>query len=55
VFNSRGIPIASDGSPTGDDALYVTDGTAVYGTTLTATPFVRLWYSPASRVNWVKQ
>jgi len=55
VFNSRGIPIASDGSPTGDDALYVTDGTAVYGTTLTATPLVRLWYSPASRVNWVKQ
>jgi len=45
VFNSRGIPILGDtsASPTGDDALYVTDGTFVYGVTIAATGFIRTW------------
>src|SRR4029077_14893862 len=32
IFNSRGIPIdaITSGSPTGSDAVYVTDNTAVY-------------------------
>jgi prepilin-type N-terminal cleavage/methylation domain-containing protein len=55
VFNSRGIPVDAVGSPTGRNALYVTDGTGVYGTTLTATPLVRLWWSPAGRDAWVEQ
>jgi len=55
VFNSRGIPIDSTGSPTGNNALYVTDGTGVYATTLTATPLTRLWWSPASGAAWAQQ
>lgn len=55
VFNSRGIPIDADGSPTGENGLYVTDGLGVYGTTLTATPLINLWWSPANAANWVKQ
>jgi hypothetical protein len=43
VFNSRGLPIDSTGGPTGDDAVYVTDSSAVYGITVAATGFVRLW------------
>ena len=44
IFNSRGLPIdAATGSPTGDAAVYVTDSTAVYGVTVAATGFVRMW------------
>jgi Tfp pilus assembly protein FimT len=43
IFNSRGIPIDSTGSPTGLDALYVNDGIAVYGITVAATGFIRTW------------
>lgn len=43
VFNSRGTPIDSTNSPTGNDAVYVTDGSAVYGITVAATGFVRTW------------
>ena len=42
VFNSRGIPIDSTGSPYGNDAIYVTDGSAVYGITVAATGFIRM-------------
>jgi hypothetical protein len=55
VFNSRGIPIDAAGAPTGDNGLYITDGTSVYGTTITATPLVRLWWSPAGSPAWVRQ
>lgn len=56
VFNSRGIPIDPvSGSPTGNNALYVTNGIGVFGTTLTATPLVRLWWSPTSSTAWVRQ
>jgi prepilin-type N-terminal cleavage/methylation domain-containing protein len=43
IFNSRGIPVDTTGSPTGLDAIYVTDGTAVYGITVAATGFIRTW------------
>jgi prepilin-type N-terminal cleavage/methylation domain-containing protein len=43
VFNSRGIPVDNGGSPTGMDAIYVTDGTSVYGITMAATGFIRTW------------
>jgi prepilin-type N-terminal cleavage/methylation domain-containing protein len=54
VFNSRGIPIDSTGAPNGNTAFYVTDGeTGVYGITVSATPLVRLWWSPASQTSWI--
>ena len=46
MFNSRGIPIDSTFSPTGDDALYVSDGTAVIGVTVAATGMIRMWRTP---------
>ena len=55
VFNSRGIPIDAAGGPTGNNAIYVTNGIGVFGTTLTATPLVRLWWSPSSATAWVRQ
>lgn len=62
LFNSRGIPVAPSGAPpnvgapTGDDALYVTDGTAVYGVTLSATGQIRLWRTnPTATPAWVLQ
>ena len=56
VFNSRGIPIDSTGSPFGDDAIYVTDGSAVYGITVAATGFIRVWRTnSASTPTWTLQ
>jgi len=45
IFNSRGLPIAdiTNGGPTNDDAIYVTDGTSVFGVTVAATGFIRTW------------
>lgn len=54
VFNSRGIPIDNN-APYGENAIYITDGLGVYVTTITATPLVRRWWSPASTAGWVKQ
>jgi len=47
VFNSRGLPIDGAGLPFGGHALYLTDGKAVAGTTVTATPRIRRWWTPA--------
>lgn len=55
VFNSRGIPIDSTGAPTGIDALYVSDGTVVYGATVSATGLVRMWRRQSSSAPWTKQ
>ena len=54
VFNSRGIPIDSAGAPTGIDALYLTDGTSVYGVTVSATGLVRTWRTWGGGT-WTKQ
>ena len=62
LFNSRGIPVASGGvppavgAPTGNDALYITDGSAVYGITLSATGLIKLWRTnPRAAPSWVLQ
>ena len=53
VFNSRGIPVDANGNPDGNGAFYVTDhSTGVYGVTVSATPLVRLWWSPTSNTAW---
>jgi prepilin-type N-terminal cleavage/methylation domain-containing protein len=56
VFNSRGIPIDPvTASPLGGNAIYLTDGVGVFATTLTATPLIRLWWSPSNVEAWVQQ
>ena len=62
VFNSRGVPVGPSGAPTGTeppiatDALYVTDSTAVYGATVSATGMIRLWQTrPTATPTWTLQ
>jgi prepilin-type N-terminal cleavage/methylation domain-containing protein len=58
IFNSRGLPVADivSGGPTGADAVYITDGTAVYGITVAATGFIRTWKANSSAgATWVQQ
>jgi Tfp pilus assembly protein FimT len=62
LFNSRGIPVSQAGAPpavgapTGNYALYLTDGTAVYGVTLSATGLIKLWRTkPTAAPSWVLQ
>jgi prepilin-type N-terminal cleavage/methylation domain-containing protein len=56
VFNSRGIPIDGTGAPTANDAFYMTDGSNVYGLTVSATSTIRLWKTPAQAApSWVQQ
>jgi Tfp pilus assembly protein FimT len=56
IFNSRGTPIDWTGAPSSLGALYLTDGTAVYGITLSATGMVRTWRTnPAAIPNWSSQ
>jgi prepilin-type N-terminal cleavage/methylation domain-containing protein len=43
VFNSRGVPVNNSLAPTPDDALYLTDGTAIYTVTVAATGMMRTW------------
>lgn len=46
VFNSRGIPVDTTGTPTNNDALYVTDGAKVGAVTLSAAGLVTVWAAP---------
>lgn len=57
VFNSRGVPVDNTvaGAPLGGNGLYITDGSSVYATTVTATPLVRQWWSNATNALWVQQ
>jgi prepilin-type N-terminal cleavage/methylation domain-containing protein len=56
VFNSRGLPIDGTGAPTAADAVYLTNGTAVYGITVAATGMVRMWRTqPLTAPSWVLQ
>ena len=48
IFNSRGIPITPAGNPTAIHAVYITDGTAVFGVTLSATGLNRVWRTEAT-------
>lgn len=43
IFNSRGIPIDASGNPAGSYALYINDNSYIYGVTIAATGFIRLW------------
>jgi prepilin-type N-terminal cleavage/methylation domain-containing protein len=52
IFNSRGIPIDNTSSPTGSDALYLTDGKVVYGVTVSATGLMRYWRGDRSSTTW---
>ena len=54
-FNSRGIPVDATGAPTGADAIYLTDGNVVYGTTVSATGMTQLWWTPIRRTAWQRQ
>lgn len=47
VFNSRGLPVDDAGLPFGGHGIYLTDGRAVSATTVTATPRIRRWWTPA--------
>lgn len=58
IFNSRGIPVNPDstGTPTGNYALYINDGTFCYGITIAATGFIRTWRTNyTSTPTWVQQ
>ena len=56
VFNSRGIPVDGTDSPTPLDAIYATDGTAVYAITIAATGFIRTWQTPyRATPSWTQQ
>jgi|KBSMisStandDraft_5_1062788.scaffolds.fasta_scaffold03202_9 prepilin-type N-terminal cleavage/methylation domain-containing protein len=46
LFNSRGIPVDDTGTPTNNDALYVTDGTRLGAVTLSAAGLVTVWDAP---------
>jgi prepilin-type N-terminal cleavage/methylation domain-containing protein len=56
VFNSRGIPVDATGAPYGENAFYLTDGTAVFGVTVSVTSAIRLWRTnPTATPTWVLQ
>jgi prepilin-type N-terminal cleavage/methylation domain-containing protein len=55
IFNSRGAPIDSTGAPT-VNALYVTDGSTVYGIAVSATGMIRSWRTVStSTASWTLQ
>jgi Tfp pilus assembly protein FimT len=61
LFNSRGIPVDPSGAapnvgaPTGSDALYLTDGTAVFAMTLSATGQSKMYRTNVSSAQWSLQ
>jgi prepilin-type N-terminal cleavage/methylation domain-containing protein len=56
IFNSRGTPIDSTGAPSSLGTLYLTDNTAVYGISVSATGMVRTWRTnPSATPNWSSQ
>jgi Tfp pilus assembly major pilin PilA len=57
IFNSRGVPVdRATLAPTSLDAVYLTNGMAVYGVTVTATGMIRTWSTPpAATPTWVHQ
>ena len=58
-FNSRGMPVTNAlppaGAVTGNSGLYIMDSSSVYGTTVTMTPLIKSWWSPARDNAWVRQ
>lgn len=54
-FNSRGVPINLAGTPTANDALYVTDQNSVYGVTVIASGMMQSWMTSAAATSWEKR
>jgi Tfp pilus assembly protein FimT len=54
VVNSRSNPVDSTGSPTGNDALYITDGATVFGVTISTMGTIQTWRSPVGTAVWSK-
>jgi len=55
IFNSRGIPVNSIGTPTATHALYVTDGVSVWGVTVSVTGVTRTWRTDVAAANWKRR
>jgi prepilin-type N-terminal cleavage/methylation domain-containing protein len=56
LFNSRGVPVDSTGTSGVVTAVYLTDGSAVYGVTVSATGMVRSWKTqPLATPSWSLQ
>jgi prepilin-type N-terminal cleavage/methylation domain-containing protein len=63
TFSSRGLPWTNvvptaGGALFPDSGLYLTDGSTVYGTTVTATPLIKMWWARANIANnaqWIRQ
>ena len=55
MFNSRGIPVDGTWAPTGNDALYVTDGNDVNGVTVTITGLTKVWRADIGNGNWIQR
>ena len=51
-FNSRGLPVAASGSPTANDAMYVTDANTVYGVTVIISGLIQQWTTSAYTTAW---
>jgi len=51
-FNSRGVPVAANGAPTANDALYVTDGISVYGATVIISGLIQTWSTTIANPAW---
>ena len=56
-FNSRGVPIdPATLQPVGNDAVYITDGTQVYGVTVGATGLSQVWANNLTgNANWYRK
>jgi prepilin-type N-terminal cleavage/methylation domain-containing protein len=56
IFNSRGTPVDASGNPTGSYALYINDSSFIYGITVAATGFIRVWRTNySSSPTWIQQ
>jgi len=55
LFNSRGIPVDSTGTPNGNYALYITDGFSVFGSTISASGLIQTWQTAASSASWQRR
>ena len=52
VFNSRGVPIDDTNAPFGSGAFYVSDGSVVFGVTISAGGLIRLWRANVVGGTW---
>lgn len=55
LFNSRGVPVDSTGTPIPGNAVYLTDGSVVYGVSVSLGGLTQLWWTPSWRTAWQKQ